>query len=68
MKPRNFMLVTEASFSDPQLLFPLIETHYVDAETLQHVSWGGWRARLVAWIIKKLLPRPTVWDVCRSKG
>lgn len=64
MKPRTFALVDTPNVSDPAGKCPLLE---YDASVVRRLpegivqtywGWTGWRSRLIAYLIRKLLRRP----------
>jgi hypothetical protein len=63
-KPRTFAVVYTPNFADPDGEFPLIEYNAATARKMPEGVvqnsrfWGGWRATLIVWLIRKLLPMP----------
>jgi hypothetical protein len=65
---RHLHMTPGPSLADPtnptnptnQVVF--LESRYHDqTKGQEHKIWGGWRCRLIRWLIVRWMPEPTVW-------
>jgi hypothetical protein len=59
--PRIFSVVYTPNIADPAGWFPLIEFNpkdTADGVMPRNRMWSGWRAKLIVWLIRRLLPCP----------
>lgn len=63
-KPRTFAVMYTPNVADPTGEYPLWEYSAAEARKApegrlqQYQPWGGWKAKLVVWMIRTLLPEP----------
>jgi len=59
--PRIFSVVRTPNSADPMGWFPLIEFNSrdrIEGVMPRNKPWSGWRAKLIVWLIRLLLPVP----------
>jgi hypothetical protein len=59
---RHLHMTPGPSIADPCNTAVFYEARYADPKLGQeHKIWGGWRCRLIRWLVQRWMPTPTVW-------
>ena len=58
-RPRTFCYMQNRTYADPAYLFQLYEYDPSNPYASVNIkAWSGWRANLITWMIRHLLPEP----------